>query len=285
MIFSSRIMAQDDLSNLLNDLEPKKREFVTATFKGTRLINFHTIETLGKRCLDFRISHHFGDLNGGPYQFFGMDGGASIRFALEYTYDGRLQGGLGRSSLEKTYDGFLKYRLIRQAIGKPIPISVTLVASMFYNTTKDPNIAQDGFDRYQYASNRMSYAYQIIIARKFSPSFSFQVAPVMVHFNLVDNIGDKNDMYALAFATRCKLTKRMAVTAEYAKRLTQFTTSQVYYDSAGLGLDIETGGHVFQVYVTNSLGQIENQFIPRTTSSWKNMGIKLGFNISRAFRI
>lgn len=277
--------AQDDLLKMMEEEAPKVKEFTTATFKGTRLINFHTIETGGKRSLDFRIAHHFGDINGGAYQFYGLDGGASIRLGLEYSYDGRLQFGIGRSSYEKTYDSFLKYRLLRQTTDNKMPISMTLLSCMFYNTTKDPDKTINGYDRFQYRSSRLSFAHQIIIARKFNENLSLQIAPSIVHFNLVDGSSDKNTMYALAFSGRYKLSRRVALTAEYGKRLTQFTASQKYYDSAGLGFDIETGGHVFQVYVTNSFGLIENQFLPRTTSSIKDLSIKLGFNISRMFSI
>ena len=277
--------AQDDLLKMMEEEAPKVKEFTTATFKGTRLINFHTIETAGKRSLDFRIAHHFGDINGGAYQFYGLDGGASIRLGLEYSYDGRLQFGIGRSSYEKTYDSFLKYRLLRQTTDDKMPISITLLSCLFYNTTKDPYKTINGYDRFQFTSSRLSFAHQIIIAEKFNEHLSLQLSPSIVHFNLVDGKNDKNTMYALAFAVRYKLTRRLALTAEYGKRLTQFTSSKTYYDSAGLGFDIETGGHVFQVYVTNSFGLIENQFLPRTTSSIKDLSIKLGFNVSRMFSI
>ena len=192
--------AQDDLLKMMEEEVPKQKEFTTATFKGTRLINFHTIETGVKRSLDFRIAHHFGDMNGGAYQFFGLDGGASIRLGLEYTYDGRLQFAIGRSSYEKTYDSFLKYRLLRQTTDNKMPVSMTLLSCMFYNTTKDPDKTINGYDRFQYASSRLSYAHQIIIARKFNEHLSLQVSPSLVHFNLVDGSNDKNTMYALAFA-------------------------------------------------------------------------------------
>ncbi len=286
LMFSSLISwAQDDLLKLIGEEAPKEKEYTIATFKGTRLINFHTVETGGKRSLDFRIAHHFGDLNTGAYNFFGLDGGASIRLGLEYTYDGRFQFGIGRSSYEKTYDSFLKYRLLRQTTDNKMPISITLLSCAFYNTTKDPNIASNGYDRFEHKSSRLSFAHQIIVARKFNEHLSLQISPSLVHFNLVDASKDKNDTYALAFAGRYKITKRMAITAEYGLRLNKFTTTEKYYDSCGLGLDIETGGHVFQIYVTNSFGLIENQFLPRTSSSIKDLAIKLGFNISRMFTI
>jgi len=277
--------AQDDMMSLLDKAEEKKKEFVTATFKGTRLINFHTIETTGRRTLDFRIAHRFGDINSGTYNFWGIDGPASIRLSMDYTYDGSLQFGIGRSSYQKMLDGFIKYRLIRQTTDNSNLLSITLVASSFYTTLKDPNRKTVGYDVYQKRVDRMSYCYQIIAARKFSERLSLQLAPTMLHFNLVDSAGQKNDMFALAFAGRYKFSKRCAITAEYCYRITNSFSTQKYYDSAGIGVDIETGGHVFQIHLTNSFGIVENQFIAQTNSSWKNAGIKIGFNISRAFTL
>jgi hypothetical protein len=280
---SVTVFAQDDDLLKLVD-EPKQKEYVTATFKGSRLINFHTVETPGKHSLEFRISHRFGDFNSGGYNFWGLDGGASIRMALEYSHDGRFEFGIGRSSEEKAYDGFLKYRLIRQVKGKGWPMSVTLFAGMYYITMKDPAKLSTGIDRYQYETSRMSYSYQVIIARKFSPSFSFQISPTLVHYNMVNKVSDDNDLFAIGFLARYKFTKRIALTLEYGYRLNNYT-SEKYYDEVGAGIDIETGGHVFQIIVTNSSGMIEPQFIGHTTSMWQNAGLKIGFNISRMFTL
>ncbi len=277
--------AQDDMEALMNATEtPKKKEFTTATFKGTRLINLHTVEVAGKRSLDFRISHRFGAINGGLNEAFGLDGGASIRLGLEYSYDGRLQFGVGRTNIDKTGDLFAKYRLLRQTTNNSMPLSMTLFAGMYYTMAKDPNKAISGIDKYSNQNNRLSYAYQLIIGRKFSERFSFQVAPTMVHFNLVEKLTDSNDMYAVCAATRFKFTRRFALTAEYCWRATEWSRD-TYYDSFAVGLDIETGGHVFQLQFVNSLGILENQFIPKTTTKWSNAGVRLGFNISRVFSL
>ena len=150
--FSSVLYAQeDDMMKLLDaeTTEKPKKEFTTATFKGTRLINFQTLETLGKRTLDFRISHRFGDFNSGANNAFGLDGPACIRLGLEYSFEGRFMFGIGRTSYEKKLDGFLKYRLLRQTTNNSMPLSVTLVSSMFYTTVK-------GQPKYGYDVNRLS---------------------------------------------------------------------------------------------------------------------------------
>ncbi len=280
--------AQDDMLKLLEDNIPKKDEPVTATFKSTRLINFHTLETVGKRTLDVRISHRFGDINSGSYNLYGLDGGATIRLGLEYSYNGRLQFGIGRNSYKKEMDGFLKYRLLRQTTNNKIPVSVTIVSSMFYTMLKNEQLAS-GQDQYHYATDRMSFCNQVIIGRKFSGRFSLQFAPTMVHINLAEKATDHNDIYAISMAARFKLNKHIALTGEYAYRINTYYSESItghkYYDSAGIGFDIETGGHVFQIHLTNSAAITENEFIPFTTGSWKDFSVHLGFNISRVFTL
>jgi len=276
--------AQDDFSKLLEDSTSGVKNYTYATFKTTRVINFHTVETVGERTLDFRISHRFGEVNGGVDNFWGIDGGASIRLGLEYSYDGRLMAGFGRTSYQKMLDGFLKYKLLRQTDGKGMPVTATLFAGMYCTTAKDPLKQLTGFDRYENFYSRLSYNYQLIVGRKFSQSFSAQIAPWFVHYNQVDGILDGNDIYGVSAAFRYKFTKRMAITAEYAYRINDYTNKD-YYDSFGVGFEIETGGHVFQMHVTNSFGLAENQFLPYTTTQWSDGGIRIGFNISRVFTL
>lgn len=278
------LSAQDiDPMALLQGLaETPKDEPVIATFKATRLINQQTIEVGGTRSLDFRIHHHFGPFNSGAYDFWGIDGGASIRLGLEYSYNGRLQFGLGRTSYEKQIDGFLKYRLLRQSKSGSMPISVTLFSGAYRNGIKGLQIG--GIDKFKYASDRLSFVQQIIIARKIDDKLSIQITPTMVHYNLVENLSDQNDAYFLGIAGRYKISNRTAITYEYGAKLLNYSESK-YYDSMGIGLDIETGGHVFQMFLTNSFGMTENQTFARTNSAWADRGFRLGFNVSRMFTL
>jgi len=258
---------------------------VLATFKSTRLINQHTTESLGKRTLDFRISHRFGPVNSGGENLWGLDGPANIRLGLEYSPDGRFMFGIGRSSYDKMFDGFLKYRLLRQSDDDKMPLSLTLLTGAYYTAQEDQNKEANGYDKYSYTSSRLSYCFELMLARKFTPGFSFQISPWFVHYNLVDNFTDKNDVYGVAALFRLKFSKRSAITAEYAFRANDYSLETEYYDSFSIGYELETGGHVFQVHFTNSFGIVENQFFARTNSKWDNMGIRLGFNISRVFTL
>ncbi len=280
---STAIFAQspDDLLNMV--AEAPKKEYTTATFKTTRLINFHTVEVLSKRSLDFRISHRFGDFNSGAYNAWGVDGGANIRLALEYCHGSRLMFGVGRTSGKKIADGFLKYRLLKQTTkGGGMPISLTLFTSVYHTFMQ--NVIIDGENKYQSIPDRLSYCHQIMIGRKFSSRFSFQLTGAMVHVNLVDKISDKNDCFVIGGVTRFKFAKRQAITVEYGYRLNKYSKEK-YYDSFGIGYDLETGGHVFQVHLTNSFGLTEDQYFMYTGTSWDNWGIRLGFNISRVFSL
>jgi len=281
--------AQDDL---LKELEDKnagenKKELTIATFKSTRLSNLHTIEVSGKRTLDVRISHRFGEFNSGGDNLWGLDGPANIRLALEYSYDGRLMFGLGRSSFGKMFDGFAKYRILRQTIDDSMPVSLTGFASINFTDAKDPNAQANGFDKYEKTSSRFSYVYQLLAARKFNDKLSLQLGGHMVHYNLVDFVEEKNDMFAISFSGRYKISKRVAITGEYVLSLRQESeaTEDLYHNSASIGMDIETGGHVFQFMVSNSFAMNEAQFIPYTTTSWGDGGIRLGFNILRVFKL
>jgi hypothetical protein len=281
---SSMAYGQEDLMNIADEASGKQKEFTTAAFKTTRITSFQSIETLGKRTLDFRIMHRFGPLNSGAEDAFGLDGPASIKLSLEYSYDGRLMFGLGRSSQQKLWDGFLKYRLLRQTTDNRNPFSITLFTSAFYSFLKDNKFPS----KYSNELYRLSFCHQIIIARKFSTRFSLQIAPTVVHYNLVDLATDKNDVYALLGAARFKVSNRQAITFEYGYRLNKYyvkTDKIKYYDSMGIGWEIETGGHVFQMHWTNSFGIVESQFIPHSDTSWKDWGIRLGFNISRVFTV
>ena len=276
--------AQDLLSSLDSSADAKK-DYVIATFKTTRLINQHTLETVGPRTLDFRISHRFGPVNSGSYNAWGLDGPANIRLSLEYSFDGRFMFGIGRSSYDKMVDGFLKYRLLRQTTDDKMPVGLSLFAGSYHTAAKDPNADANGYDKYENKSSRLSYCFEIMIGRKFSPRFSFQVSPWFVHYNLVDHITDKNDVYGISGLFRYKFTKRSAFTSEYAYRINEYSVEVKYYDSFSIGYELETGGHVFQIHFTNSFGLIESQFFPHTDSQWNNAGIRLGFNISRVFTL
>jgi hypothetical protein len=283
VLFSSGLFAQEDLMNLLNQNSVSETNFTTATFKSTRIINGHSIEKMPPGQLDFRISHRFGTLNSGAYNLYGIDGPANIHFSLEYGITNWLMVGIGRGTYEKTFDGFTKFSILRQSAGAiEMPFSLSVLTSAALNSLKwsDPT-------RTNYFSSRLSYVAQLLIARKFNQEFSFQVSPTYVHRNLVLTELDPNDLYAIGAGGRIKLSKRISFNAEYYYVINGNNKylSQPVYNPLSVGVDIETGGHVFQIMLTNSLAMIEKGFIGETTGQWKHGDIHLGFNISRVFTL
>jgi hypothetical protein len=269
-----------DMDALLNDQTKPTVEYATATFKASRIINGHSIEQMKKKQLDFRISHRFGALNDGAYGLFGLDHSV-IHFSLEYGLTDRLMVGVGRGSLNKTYDSFIKYKMLRQSSGeKFMPVSLSYLISIELNTVKFQNASQTN-----YFASRLAFIHQLLLARKFNGNLSIQLSPTFIHRNLVKTELDQNDIYALGVGGRYKLSKRLSLNAEYY--YTFNPNAKVletrYYNSCSVGVDIETGGHVFQIMLTNSQGMREGTYIPQTTDSWLKQGIHLGFNISRVF--
>lgn len=274
---------EEDLLSLLGE-EETGPEYTTAAFKGTRVINGHSLENVAHGVLDFRIGHRFGFVNGGINEFFGLDG-ATVRLSLDYGVTDRLAVGIGRSSFQKTLDGFVKYKFLRQCdagCGMPITLAVVGSSSLTTLTTE----ALPWFDpaREDYFSHRLGYSWQLIVGRKFNESFTLQLNPGVVHRNLVATADDPNDVIHISGAGRMKLTKRIAINAEYFHVL-EGQLPDRYHNSLSLGFDIETGGHVFQLHFTNSTAMFERGFITETTGDWGRGDIHFGFNISRVFTL
>jgi len=275
------IDAQEDLMNMLDEDSTKQTDYTTATFKATRIMNGHSIERMPKGQLDVRIHHRFGLLNSGAYELWGLDQ-ANVHFSLEYGITNWLMAGAGRGTYEKTFDGFIKLSPLRQSKGaKNMPVSVSLFASTALATVKWSNP-----ERTNYFTSRLTYVYQVLVARKFNQRFSLQLSPTMVHRNLVATELDPNDIFALGAGARIKLTKRISFNAEYyyVFKPNKYLSSPVYNPLA-VGFDIETGGHVFQLIFTNSLAMIEKGFITETTGQWTKGDIHFGFNLSRVFML
>jgi hypothetical protein len=278
---SLMLSAQEDLMDILNQDSEPEISYTTATFKSTRIMNGHSIERMPSGQLDFRISHRFGKINSGAYEFFGLDQ-ANIHLGLEYGILDWLMIGIGRGTYEKTFDGFAKFTLLRQSSGAhTVPVSVSFLSSVALNSMKwaDP-------ERTNYFSSRLSYVNQLLIARKINQLISVQISPSYIHRNLVATELDPNDLWAIGTGGRIKLTSRISFNAEYYYLINPKSyMSQDVFNPLSVGFDIETGGHVFQLIFTNSVAMIEKGFIGETTGDWMKSDIHFGFNISRVFTL
>jgi Membrane bound beta barrel domain (DUF5777) len=272
-----------DISRLLDEQlkteDKNKTEYIYATFKTTRLINGHSVETTARGVMDLKVSHRFGTLNKGAYEFFGLDN-ATMRIGFDFGLTNTLMAGIGRSTFEKTFDAFFKVKILRQSRGKNrMPVTMDYVPTIALKTQKwdDPN-------QKNYFSSRMFYTHQVIIGRKFSEGLSLQMMPAYIHRNLAARISDPNDIFAVGIGGRQKLTKHTSFNIEYYYQIPGYKLPGST-NALSAGFDIETGGHVFQLHLTNSQGMTERQFISENKGSWGNGDILFGFNISRVFTI
>jgi hypothetical protein len=276
LILASLQLCSQDLLDILERETPETENIVSATFKGTRIVNGHSIENRKNKELEFIIAHRFGRINTGFEELFGLDQ-SNIRFSFEYGLTDNLTAGLGRSSFEKTYDGYLKYSLLKQRTGaNAFPFAVSLFGSIAAKSQK----AVAGNER-TFAES-LFYVGQVLIAKKVNSSFSIQLTPTYVHRNLTAIDEDPHDIFALGFGTRVKVSKRVSLNAEYYQQFDKLQSINSR-NSLAFGVDIETGGHVFQIILSNAITMVEKSFITETTGNFFGGDIHLGFNLSRTF--
>jgi hypothetical protein len=276
--YSPPIDTTDDLLSLLGDENPLI--YSSATFKSTRIINGQSVDNVAAGCMDFRISHRFGAFNSGPHKLYGLDI-ANMRLGLEYGVTDRLMVGVGRTNVNEEVDAFGKFKILKQIESGPkkMPITLSYFASTVLRTTEweVPN-------RKNFFTSRLYFCHQLLIGRKFNDRLSLQVTPTLVHRNLVPTTNDPHDIFALGYGGRYKITKRLTVNGEYFQVLNNALPTG-YYNGAALGVDLETGGHVFQMHITNTNLMNEKGFITETKGKWGKGDIQFGFNISRIFTV
>ncbi len=276
------VYAQEtNLFNQLDSITPKSVQYTYGTFKSTRVLNGHSNERMPQGQLDVRFEHRFGLINQGYYQFFGLDQSSTL-ISLEYGIKDWVMVGLNRTSIDKTVSGFTKFSILRQSTGAiEMPVSLSLLLETSVIGIKWPDPTRDNL-----FSSRISYIGQLIIARKFNENLSLQLAPIWIHRNLVAAVIDKNDQFALGMASRYKISRRSSINIEYYPVFgSSWDHSGSYKNALAVGFDIETGGHVFQLILSNTQGMIEKNFITETTGNWLKGDLHFGFNISRVFSL
>ncbi len=252
-------------------------EKVTGAFKSTRVINAHSIEMLAKGNLDFRILHRFGFVSDGVKQLFGLDQ-ASMRMSFDYGITNNFTIGIGRSTFRKELDAFAKGRILQQTKGaKEFPFSLVVVGG--YSVHTDESAPTEKLT----VVDRSAYYLQTIIGRKFNSKFSMQLSPIFIHTNFPVVRTDDQNIFAIGGGLRYKVSKRVALMLDYHKPFGKLDDS--FTAPLSLGVDIETGGHVFQLHFSNTTGMNERAYVTQTTGDFFKGDIRFGFNLSRIFKI
>lgn len=291
-LFVDIINAQDELESLLSDESSMLSQEHQATFKTSRIINTHSTEMVKQNHLDFRIAHRFGDIggvSGGPQTLFGIDNASDINISFEYGLYEKITLGLARSkggnTLKSIVSAFFKYKILAQTKDNNTPVSIVFLthSGFSYMSSSDDLSKVTSFPK---LAHRLSYVSQILIAKKFSKSFSLQLSPTCVHRNLV-HYEDQNSLFGMGVGARLKLSKRFGLIADYVHlfREKKIVNGVNYFNPLALGIEIETGGHVFHLNFTNSRSINETQYLPHTSSNIFNGQYRFGFNISRVFAL
>lgn len=245
-------------------------------FYDTRVVSGHSTELSAEGQMKMIISHRFGRISGGAYELFGLDQ-ANIRIGFDYGLSDKLNIGIGRSSQGKTVDGFVKYGLLQQRESGS-PIALTLLGATSVNGLRQPDGRDNKF------AHRMNYTLQALAARRVSDRLSVMLTPSFTHRNLVATDSISHDVLALGGTVRYLLNKRLTLSGQYFY-VAPNQLEDRFTNSLGIGIDLETKGHVFQFYFGNTRGMQEALIITETTGNWLDGDIHFGFNITRDFQV
>jgi len=271
---SSFTFAQEDLINEL-DQEAVVDSIVISAFFGLKIVNLESTKTASKGDFYFNISHRFGSVKGGIDELFGLDQ-SNIRFSFFFGINDWLTLGASRSSYNKTYDITAKYRFINQ-VENGFPLTITGFSEIAANT----NIDENDYPGFTF-KNRLSYLTEILISRKFSEKISLLIAPIFIHENFVIDDNQDNSQFALGAGGRYKLNGTLSLNVDYVYHLNRASDSS-FINPLSFGLDIETGGHVFQIIVSNSNQLNDINFITNAVGDWTTGDVYIGFNLYRVF--
>jgi hypothetical protein len=268
------IIAQDDLLDEI-DTEIIDNQFSIAAFKGLKIVNFESTKLVAKQELTLIVSHRFGSIENGLDSFFGLDD-AVTRLNFVYGISDGFNIGLSRSSFQKIYQTSFKYRLFRQQ-NNGFPFTIVGFNSILINTA----LEKDNLPKIEF-KDRLGYTTQLLISRKVNTNFSYELAPTYFQDNYVQQNNQDNSQFALGLGARHKLTKRLSINADYGWHLNRAKNSP-FKNPLSIGIDLETGGHVFQMHFSNAQAMNTNGFLGQATGDWSDGNIYFGFNLSRVF--
>jgi len=247
---------------------------VKGIFKAPTVILNNSVKNLYANTLNMSIYHTFGLISSGINGFYGLDTGANIRLGLDYGITDRLSVGIGRVRLGKIVDGRFKYTVLQQMQNDAKgPLSLSVSGDLGITTVQQP------FSGSYTTSDRMNYMLQAMAARKFSDKLSFQVSPIFAHYNRVYP-GEHNNYLGIGLDGRFKLTGHTALALEYIPVINKNSNT---YNTVAIALNLETGGHVFQLFFTNSQSFDQQGLLRNTQNNFWAGDFRFGFNINRIF--
>ena len=266
--------SQDNLLDEINKDSIGNQDAI-AVFKGLKIVNFESTKLISKKQFLFMVSHRFGSIENGFDSFFGLDD-AVTRLNFVYGITDGINISASRSSFQKIYESSIKYRLIVQK-ANGFPFTIVGYNSILINTA----LSEDNLPKLEF-KHRLGYTAQLLISRKVNTNLSLELAPTFFHDNYVMVNDQDNSQYALGLGGRYKLGKRWSLNMDYGWHLNRASDSP-FKNPFSVGVDLETGGHVFQMHFTNSQAMNTNGFLGQASGDWSNGDIYFGFNLTRIF--
>ena len=267
------VFSQDDL---LDEIDINESDnYVTSAFKGLKIVNFESTKLVADGDFTLIVSHRFGSVENGVDDFFGLDN-AVTRLNFVFGLSDGLNIGLSRSSFLKIYETSLKYRLARQE-KDGFPVTIVGFNAVLVNTGLDKN----SIPNLEF-KDRLGYTAQVLISRKVNKNLSVELAPTFFHDGYVSYAPQDNSQFAVGLGGRYKLSKRWSLNADYGLHLNRADNSP-FKNPLSIGIDLETGGHVFQMHFTNAQSMNTNSFLGQGTGDWGEGEFHFGFNVSRTF--
>lgn len=239
-------------------------------FWASTNVGISTVNNLPAGNLNSTVLHTFGLIDSGIEQFFGLDAGANTRIGLEYGISDRWAAEISRMTFNKVVTVGSKVHLFRQTRSGSTPVDVAVKLSSGINTT--PGFAEN-------RSDRLNYFASLMIARKIE-SFSIQLTPMIAHFNRVPD-GFQEQLTGLGILVNYELNDRFALSAEYLPLLGDRNPGT--HDAMAAALNINTGGHIFQIFIASSQWHNEQFIMANNRDKFWEGEFRIGFNIHRVF--
>ena len=268
------VFSQDELLSEI-DTVIEEPTYASAVFKGLKVINFESTKLVAKKGFNFIVSHRFGTVKNGFQNLFGLDE-AVTHLNFVYGLSDNINISASRSSNQKIYEVASKFRLVNQQAGK-MPFTVVGYTSLLANTALDT----DNLTKLEF-KHRLSYVAQLLVSRKMNKNLSLILSPTFFHDNYLTDDFQENSQYGVGFGGRYKLGKRWSLNTEYGVHLNRSKNS-LYKNPFSVGVDLETGGHVFQLLFTNSQSMNTNGVFGTSTGEWRESDVYFGFNLARSF--
>jgi hypothetical protein len=213
----------------------------------------------------FRVTHRFtrslgrGDLGDLLSDFFGFDSGAQIGLEFRYGLLPGTQIGVHRTS-DRTIQVFGQQSVMQQtADGHPLGLDVI-------GTYEGTNNFRD----------QQSGAIGVLVSRKVGRFAALYAEPIFVANTSPFDEGENNTVM-IGIGGRVRIRPALYLVAEVTPRLSGYKPGT---DQASFGFEMRSGGHAFQINVTNGFGTTLGQLARGgvNAESWF-----IGFNIARKF--